>query len=209
MFYNSNWIELQVSNAIQPVTKAELKIRFDSIQDFPKVSFELGDILAKTFQRKQFAPKAPFNCLKAERSARSAFPWQISIALAPLRKPYSFRCKRIFVTTKRGKHLAGDCELPKHEWKAKDYKELARAAADRILLDSYDELLCLMDDTLRKKKSPEKLSAEFARWKKAPKSASARGGTEKRTDKAAYGIRITHTDEDGLPIPDQARQGDD
>ena len=202
IFYGSDSIELLVSHAIQPVTKSDIKIRFEAIREYAIVNFELGDILAETFKRKQFAPKAGFNHLTAKRAARAKFQWKVEIALAPARKPYSFQCKRILVTTTRGKYVAGDSALPRHKWKPKDYKQLSKHVAELILSESYDELVGLMDAKLRRRKSPEKVAAEFAQWKKLPKWASACGEARKRTAKAVYGIRISYTDDDDLPIPE-------
>ena len=130
------------------------------------------------------------------------FRWQVEIAFVPARKPYSFQCKRTLVTTARGKYIAGDRALPRHKWKAKDYKQFSKRIAELILSESYDELIGLMDAKLRRLNSPAKIAAEFARWKKLPKWASARSDAKKQTAKAVYGIHISYTDDDNLPIPE-------
>jgi hypothetical protein len=155
------------------------------------VRFELGDLLAEAFGRKMFKPNKKLNRFVCEKSKTLKYPWKVTIAIAPLRKPYAFQCKRI--TVKKGwKVIAGDNPRAKSKWKTKDYMEFGKHVGSLVEDASFDEFHDLLSPPLRKKKKVANVAARFERLQRTAESR-IRSSRKKKT---GFHVQLLYADTD-------------
>jgi hypothetical protein len=177
-----------------------VKLRFEAICKADEVCYQFWQIVSKAFPKDGFHPKAKFSWLKSKPIKSGHYTWEVELALAPTRKPYIFRCKRIVALSKQGKPLTCGTTDARKKWRKQDYTEFLKLIGDLIVTARYDALLGQLSSKLRQKTTMVSL-------KKQCESSKLASGipviTEKQAPSPKVQIALHWHDRSGTTIPDQ------
>lgn len=166
--FKAGCIEMLVTVPKGDSKSTVVKLRFEMLHKADEVCYEFWGIISKAFPKNGFAPKAKFSWLNSKRLTSGNFDWEVEIALAPLRKPFSFRCKRIVALSKQGKPLTGANSVAKKSWSKKDYSDFLKLLGEQITTEKYNDLYDSLSPELQVKTSATDLRMQFEALKRIP-----------------------------------------
>lgn len=205
LIFKAGNIEMLVSIPKGNSKARVVKLRFEAICRADEVAYHFWQIISKAFPKDGFHPKAKFSWLKNKPLKSGHYAWEVEIALAPVRKPYAFRCKRIVALSKQGKRLTCGTTDANKKWRKQDYTEFLKLIGDLVVAESYDALLGQLSSKLQQKNTKLSLQKQCESLKLASKVPAK---TKRHASSPRVDIELHWNDRSGTTIPDQPKNLD-